>query len=322
MRMNLIDSQQALSFLTQQVSIIEPQVYRIQYPDIQYAQLIPVDSSGNEWAKSITFFSMDKIGAAQWFNHLATNMPKADINKTKFEQGIEMAAIGYGYTLEELGQAAMVPGTNLTTERADAARFAYESFVDQVAFNGDTGKSWEGFLNNTSVTRVDAAATGTSSSRYWADKTGDQMMTDINDALTGIYTGTNTVEMADTVLLPPSMLILLSNTRIANTDTNVLAYLMKYNTYTLMTGNPLTVRGVLGLESAGTSSGAGKGRMVVYKKDPRVLKMHIPMPHRFLPIWQTSPLGFDIPGIFRLGPVEIRRPGGVRYVDQISPAPT
>ena len=104
---------------------------------------------------------------------------------------------------------------------------------------------------------------------------------------------------------------------IANTDTNVLAYLMKYNTYTLMTGNPLTVRGVLGLESAGTSSGAGKGRMVVYKKDPRVLKMHIPMPHRFLPVWQTGPMIFDIPGIFRLGGVEIRRPNAVRYVDGV-----
>jgi hypothetical protein len=53
MRMNLIDSQQALSFLVQQASIIEPEVYRIQYPDIQYSQLIPVDTTGNEWAKSL-----------------------------------------------------------------------------------------------------------------------------------------------------------------------------------------------------------------------------------------------------------------------------
>jgi hypothetical protein len=29
---------------------------------------------------------------------------------------------------------------------------------------------------------------------------------------------------------------------------------------------------------------------------------------------------FDIPGIFRLGPVEIRRPGAVRYVDGITAA--
>jgi hypothetical protein len=42
--------------------------------------------------------------------------------------------------------------------------------------------------------------------------------------------------------------------------------------------------------------------------------------HRFLPIWQTGPMVYDIPGIFRLGGVEIRRPAAVRYLDGITPA--
>jgi hypothetical protein len=58
--------------------------------------------------------------------------------------------------------------------------------------------------------------------------------------------------------------------------------------------------------------------MVAYKKDPKVLKLHLPMPHRFLPIWQNGPFNFVIPGIFRTGGIEIRRPGAVRYLDQIS----
>jgi len=74
MRMNLMDSQQALSFLVQQASIIESEVYKIQYPDLQYSQLIPIDTSGNEWAKSVTFFSMDRVGAAAWFSHLTTDI--------------------------------------------------------------------------------------------------------------------------------------------------------------------------------------------------------------------------------------------------------
>jgi hypothetical protein len=71
---------------------------------------------------------------------------------------------------------------------------------------------------------------------------------------------------------------------------------------------------VLGLDTAGAGSTT---RMIAYKKDPAVLKMHMPMPHHFLPVWQTGPITFDIPGIFRIGGVEIRRPGAVRYVDQI-----
>lgn len=314
MRVNLMDQQQALSFLVQQASIIEPTVYKIQYPELQYSQLIPIDTSANEWAKSVTFFSMDRVGQAAWFSSLATDMRIADINKTKYEVGIEMAGIGYRYTLEELGFAQLVPGTNLGPDRAEAARRAAEEFIDQRAFTGDTAKGWEGFLNNSAVTRVDATADGTGSTRTWSTKTADQMIRDVNDALTGVYTSSLTVEMADTVLVPHNRLITLSTARLENTSDNALSYLAKYNVYTLTTGRPLTIRGVVGLDTAGNG---GTARMVIYRKDPSVVKMHLPMPHRFLPVWQTGPMVFDVPGIFRLGPVEIRRPGAVRYVDGI-----
>lgn len=317
MRMNLND-QQALGFLLQQTTHIEAEVYKIRYPDIQYQSLIPVDTSANEWAKSITYFSMDRVGEADWFNHMATDMRLADVNRAKHETGVLMGGIGYRYTLEELGHAQMIPGTNLTSERAEAARRAYEEFVDKRAFLGDTPKGWEGLINSSIVTRVDAVADGTSSSRLWSAKTSTQMIRDVNDALTGIYTGSKTVEMGDTVLLPITGFSTLATTRIENTEGNALDWLMKYNVYTLQTGQKLTIRGVLGLEDAGSG---GVGRMVIYKKDPRVLKMHIPMTHRFLPVWQTGPMVFDIPGIFRLGPVEIRLPGAVRYVDGITAAP-
>ena len=58
-------------------------------------------------------------------------------------------------------------------------------------------------------------------------------------------------------------------------------------------------------------------RMVAYRRDPQVLKMWIPMPHHFLPVWQRGPLVFDVPGIFRLGGVEIRLPAAMRYLDGV-----
>lgn len=314
MRMNLND-QQALSFLIAQTTHIESEVYKIRYPDIQYTQLIPVDTSANEWAKSITYFSMDRVGEAAWFSHQSTDMRMADVNRAMHETGILMAGIGYRYTLEELGFAQLVPGTNLSSERAEAARRAYEEFVDKKAFDGDAQKGWEGLFNSSVVSRVDAANDGTGPSRLWTTKTADQIIRDVNDALTGVYTGSNTVELADTVLLPIAAFHLLANLRIAGTEGNAMEWLMKYNVYTLQTGQKLTIRGVLGLEDAGQS---GVGRMIVYKRDPRVLKLHMPMTHRFLPVWQTGPMVFDVPGIFRMGPVEIRLPGAVRYVDGIT----
>lgn len=321
MRRALVDAQSALSFLVQQASYIEAEVVRVLYPDIQYPQLIPVDTSANEWSKSVTFFSMDKVGQADWFHHMATDMRLADVARTKFEQGISMAGIGYGYTLEELGQAMLVPGQNLSAERAEAARRAYEEFVDNIALRGDSDRDMEGLINSSDVTKIHAQADGgvtlgnTNGSPDWSDKTGEQIARDVNNALTGIYVESLQTEMADTVLLPVESMTTMANKQYSvASDTTVMEWVKRNNVYTSTTGQPITIRGVRGLETAGDGS---TGRMVVYRRDPRVLKMHIPMSHRFLPVWQQGPIRFVVPGIFRLGGLEIRRPGAVRYVDGI-----
>ena len=133
MRLDIYDNpQQALGFLVSQTAYIESEVYRIQYQEIIYAQLLPIDNSAGEWAKSVTYYSLDKVGQAHWINHTASDIPYADINRNKFEQGIEMAGIGYTYTLEELGQAMMIPGLNLTAERAELI----EALVDVLTVLG------------------------------------------------------------------------------------------------------------------------------------------------------------------------------------------
>jgi hypothetical protein len=311
-RHHLMDAQQALGFMVNQASIIEAAVYRTVYPDIQYPALVPVDETAPEWAKSITFFSIGQVGKADWFHHLATDMRLADITRDKFEQGIEMAGIGYRYTLEEISQAQQL-GINLGTERGLAASRAYEEFVEAVVIAGDTVKNWTGLINDAGVSAALVANPG--SGTTWAVKTSDQIIADVNAVLTGIYTASNTIEMADTLLLPVSQMTLLATKRLSDAvQSSVLDWIQRYNVFTATTGRPLTIRAVRQL----TGAGAGPtDRMVAYRRDPLVVRIHIPMRHRFLPIWQTGPLVFDVPGIFRLGGVEVRRPGAMRYADGI-----
>ena len=167
-------------------------------------------------------------------------------------------------------------------------------------------------MNYPGITAVLAKNVGGNTT--WDAKLSDDIIEDVNNALTGVYTGSLTVEMADTVLLPVQALTILSTKRIPDTDRSVLEYLIRNNVFTQITGRPLTIRALRGLETAGQN---GSGRMIVYRRDPQVLKMHIPMTHRFLPVWQTGPLVFDVPGIFRLAGLEVRRPGAMRYVDGI-----
>ncbi len=310
------DAQQvAMSFLIRQASLIEPTVYAIRYQDIQYAQLIPVDTSAPEWIQSVTYFSMDAVGQAQWFNGNAHDVPKVELTREKFETTVSMAAIGYGYNLEELGTAQLL-GMNLSADKASTARRVAEEKIDTVAFVGDAAKGYTGLVNSATPTATTAPADGTGSATTFASKTPDQILRDINGQLTGIFTGTLGAEIADTILLPYAVLLDLSTRRIdAVNQTTILDWLQRNNIYTLTTGQPLTIRGVFGyLDTAGASS---TKRMVAYRRSPEVLKMHIPMPFRFLPAWQTGPIKFDVPGIFRVGGVDIRRPKSVRYLDGI-----
>lgn len=312
----MLDAQQvAMSFLIRQASLIEPTVYAMRYQEIQYASLIPVDTSAPEWIQSVTYFSMDGVGQAQWFHGNANDVPKVELTREKFETGVSMAAIGYGYTLEELGTAQLL-GMNLSADKATLARRVAEEKIDQIAFGGDALKGFTGLVNASTPTATTAPADGTGSATTFASKTPDQILRDINGQLTGIFTGTLGAEIADTLLLPYSVLLDLSTRRIdAVNQTTILEWVERNNIYTRTTGQPLTIRGVFGyLDMAGASS---TKRMVAYRRSPEVLKMHLPMPFRFLPAWQTGPMKFDIPGIFRVGGVDIRRPKAVRYLDGI-----
>jgi hypothetical protein len=74
------------------------------------------------------------------------------------------------------------------------------------------------------------------------------------------------------------------------------------------------IRGVRGLDEVGTS---GTPRMISYRRSPEVLKLHIPMPHRFLPAYQAGPLRYEVPGVFRLGGLDVRLPLEVTYTDNL-----
>lgn len=304
----LFDAQSTLGFVVAQTSIIEPGVYATQYPDIQYRGLIPVDTSGSEFASSVTYYSSDKYGAADWINGNADDIPKAGTTRSKFETPVYTAGIGYGWGWEEVGKAQLLR-INLQSEDAMAARRASEEMIDRVALQGDASKGFEGLFNHSAVT-PGAAPTGD-----WDTATPVQMVADMNAALLNVFNGTNTTAMANTLLLPWSKYLKISTTPMGTgTDTTVLTWFLRNNVYTAATGQQLTIRGIRGLDAAGVS---GMPRMIAYRNDPNVLKLHIPMPHRFLPVYQSGPLRWDVPGVMRLGGLDIRLPKEVAYIDGI-----
>jgi hypothetical protein len=296
---DFLDNQSALNFVVSQRTHIEAEVLRKPYPAIRYAELVPVDTSANPFALSVTFFSQDSVGRAKFVNGKGDDIPLVNIKGTKFEQTVNMAGVGYSFSLEEIGAAQMM-GANLSSDGADAARLAYEQFVDEVTFAGDATLGIEGFYNMTGITSAAAGAT-------FAASTPDAILGIINTALNAIHSSTLGVEMADTIILPLAEYGRLASTRLGDTNVTILEFIKAANVYTSQTGQPLTVVGDRRLTT----------RMVVYRRDPAVLKLHMPMPLRFIAP-QFVNLEVKVLGMFRFAPVSVRRPGAVRYVTGIA----
>jgi hypothetical protein len=293
----MVDAQAALGFVVSQTSHIETEVYSIPYPAIRYAEMVPVDTSAHEFATSVTFFTQDAVGKAKLISPRGDDIPLANILRTKFEQGILDAGIGYEFGLIEIGQAQML-GRSLPTDGAAAARLAFETMVDEVTLIGAEG--YEGLYNTTGIA---SAAAGTT----FAAGTPEQTLAIINNALTLVMTSTEGIEMADTIVLPLAEFGIIATKRIdATSSMTILEFIQKGNVYTAMTGRPLTIMADRRLTS----------KMVVYRRSPEVLKLHMPMPLRFIPP-QLINLAVRVPGMFRFAPLSIRKPKAVRYVTGI-----
>ncbi|WP_333571319.1 DUF2184 domain-containing protein [Sphingomonas sp.] len=315
------DAQQAtLGFVFNQSLAINTRVYETAFSDLDFGRLVFVDTSSPEFAPGLVTFVSSSVGSANWYSGAAKDIAKADITRDRVETRFHMASVGYSYNIEEVGQAQLM-GMNLDAGKALAARRAYTEFMWNVTLTGDATKNILGLANQSVVTTGTAPADGTGSVTTWFDgsgnatKTPTQIVRDINNVLTGVYTGSLTVEMADTILLPYSTISYLAATPMSSTNSEtIMSFIMRTNIYTQMTGQQLTVRGVLGLDTAGAGS---TKRMVAYANREDVVKLHLPMPHRFLPVATADSVHFDVPGIFRTGGVEVLRTGAFRYLDGI-----
>lgn len=324
MNQNITDAQ-ALSFVRGQAYKINQTIYATRYPDWDFSRLVYVDTSGPEWAPGVLTYSSDQTGRADWQSAAAKDVPMADVSQDMQTKNFSMGAIGYQWNLEEINTTMAFPGANLPDRRARAARLAYMKFMYDLAINGDASKGMGGLINQSGVTATTAPADGTGSSTYWVDedgvgqKTPAQIVRDINIALQGIYIASYETEMANTLRLPVEAYNYISATPYsATTMETILSFVQRTNVYTQQTGQPLVITTWRELSTAGSG---GEGRMVAYKNDQEHVKLHLPMPHKFLAPYQDGPMNWAVPGIFRTGGIELLTDVGMRYLDGISQPP-
>jgi hypothetical protein len=306
------DAQVGISFLTPQLYRIEAEVYSIKYPSFDISRFMTIDTSGDMWDVGTVVYSMDKVGQAEFMAGGAFDMPYASTLMDQKTRNFHLAAIGYEWNTQEMQRAAKL-GRSLSSDKAQAAVQASDRFIYGIAMTGKTPrgeneKGWTGFINNASAPSAQVAADGTGSTRTWSTKTPDQILRDINEALTAVETGTGETHIANTLALPTSSYNYIATTRVGQGDGTILAFLMANN----VAGESLTIVKSRELETAGTG---GTKRMIAYDNNPQVLKFMLPGAHQFLPAFQKSSLVYEVGGIMNVGGVDVRLPKAIVYRD-------
>jgi hypothetical protein len=308
------DAQSALGFLQPQLLRIETEVYATRYPSFDYSRLMFVNTDGGMWEAGSLFYSGDVAGAAKFIAGKGDDMPFADITRGQHLRANHFAGIGYEWSLQELQRAAQL-GRDLGSEKAQAASKVAEAFLYGIAMLGSDKKGMTGLLNSDAIAAETVAADGTGGSTAFAAKSPDQVLRDINKALDAPLEATGEVHPANTLLLPTSRLQKLGQRRLnENSDTTILRFLRDNNSYTLETGQPLTIIGHRELAVAGAD---GSARMIAYDNTREVVQFHLPGPHEFLPPFRASSLVWQVAGIMNVGGVEIRLPKAFAYRDGI-----
>ena len=287
-------------FLERQLEFIRPQVFEVTYADIKYPTLLPVTSEAGPGAQTFTFRIMDSTGEFKLIADAADDLPRADISQVEKSINIRSFGGSFGYTVQEL-RAAQMANIALEQRRAQAVRRAYEEKVEDVALFGESSVGLAGFFNNSTVDVITA-------DKWFTDSgtTAQEMLELLNYGVTGIINASQMKEQPDTILMAWNDYREISTRRNSDSsDVTVLEYFLRTNPY-INNIEPIN-------QLDKTKSGLTTNRMVVYKRDPGKVQLHIPQPLELFPPQQRG-LEFIVPAHARVGGVALYYPKSAIYV--------
>jgi hypothetical protein len=287
-------------FLERQLEFIRPQVFEVVYADIKYPTILPVTSEAGPGAQTFTFRIMDSTGEFKLIADAADDLPRADISQVEKSINIRSFGGSFGYTVQEL-RAAQMANIALEQRRAQAVRRAYEEKVEDVALFGESSVGLAGFFNNSTVDVITA-------NKWFTDSgtTAQEMLELLNYGVTGIINASQMKEQPDTILMAWNDYREISTRRNSDSsDVTVLEYFLRTNPY-INNIEPIN-------QLDKTKSGLTTNRMVVYKRDPGKVQLHIPQPLELFPPQQRG-LEFIVPAHARVGGVALYYPKSAIYV--------
>ena len=308
------------AFLVSELEKRDPEI-RKPLDSFTYPRDIVIDVGGG-WADYVSAMTVgfgltggSGSGAVQAGGANGTPIVQAALSKGVYKAHAFAVALRVMY--QDMMRANFT-GRSLDSLLNDGVRMSYDKHKDQNTYVGFSEYETTGLINNPDApeTTVADGATGTAT---WATKTPQEILEDVNSAITAVWAASAYDESAvpNHILIPYEQYTYILNTPVSSTlvtDTTILDYIMKNNVAT-KAGKGFFLGATRWCKGAGTGS---KDRMVVYNNDRRFVKMDELVPlTRAMTGPNPTEFCYDTGYAANLSEVEVLYPQTIAYFDGI-----
>jgi hypothetical protein len=250
-------------------------------------------------------------GNMPWISPETTAIPGVSVDGKKVIKALRLAGREVSYTSVELERSYNTQQP-IDVQKLNALNLLYNMNIDQMVYIGSSDVGATGLCNDANITSG-LVASGVSGSTLWSQKTPDEMLADVNTALTSAWAASGYAVCPDSLILPPANFSLISSQKVSSAGNVSILKFLKENSIALnFNGKELNINPSKWLPGLGSGS---TNRMVAYTNSED--KVRYPM----VPIRRETPyyqgIRFAAPYIYMLGEVEFVYPETVIYSDGI-----
>ena len=193
-------------------------------------------------------------------------------------------------------------------------RLHCDKLIDRNCYLGFAKVSSTGLCNNPNVTRISAAAAA-GGATAWSAKTADEILADINTAISTLWkeNDCSSDALPNHILIPVEQFGALVTRKVSDdSERSILTYVLE-NNLTAQQGGELTISPCKWCSGAGSS---GTDRMVVYMNRVDRICFNLTQPLRRMET-EYAEMRIKIPYIAQFSEVRFLYPSTVRYMDAI-----
>ncbi len=268
-----------LAFLVSELEKMDP-LLREPLTSTTYPRDISIESGGG-WVEATSAFNVEygvTGGQADGVGGIQNNIRRVQADFSKDLYKVLPYEVAMSIKIQDQLRGA-VTGRSIEQVYDDGIRLDYDKYMDINTYLGQSRYNTTGLVNDPHITAV-SVATGASGKTTWRDKTPEEMLQDVNQAITDAWKAAqyDAAAIPNHILINPENYAYINMTPLTVAGVQGGISIMKY----LMENNLATLKGVdLFIGECRFCEGAGTGgtnRLVAYRNEKRFVGMDVPVP--------------------------------------------